>query len=109
MVDLKKYEATFLKQTKNIAKNLERFLKILSCNLDNEIAWQEGKRLSHTLKGSAALMKCENLSQLAKELEEFFSDRNFKKQRQVEHIISEILRRSDSFKGLQKINSILDF
>ena len=74
MADLKKYEALFLRNTKDLAQKLQKILKVLSRNSGQpETVLREGQRLAHIIKGSAALMDCKILSNLFVVVEEIFS------------------------------------
>ncbi|MFA6492865.1 MAG: Hpt domain-containing protein [Patescibacteria group bacterium] len=110
MADLQKYEETFLRQTRDIAGKLQEVLKILISDLKNEVALREGERLAHVLKGSAALMRCENLSKLAEKIEEFFRKSLENTLEINQDILKEIenfclvLLRTSNFEELQSVN-----
>jgi chemotaxis protein histidine kinase CheA len=62
MTDFKKYEALFVKNTKSLALELQEVLKVLEKTKTSKSDLLEGQRLAHVIKGSAAMMGLEVLS-----------------------------------------------
>lgn len=110
MTDLKKYESHFFKNTQNLFSKLHEYIKTLSKNTNQKTVLEDCHRVLHTIKGSAALMGCENLSHFAEQMEENFrnSIKNDQKIdtlifKELELVCVEVLSTSD-FESLKNIN-----
>lgn len=71
MTNLEKYQPLFCQNTKKLANNLVITLSHKKSVSKSDII--ECQRLAHVIKSSAAMMKCENLSQLAEIIELLFA------------------------------------
>jgi chemotaxis protein histidine kinase CheA len=100
MNNLKKYELIFCRQTKQLTVDLQKNLEILARNPIDKDVLEESLRQFHTLKGSAATMKCRGLENFAKTAEETI--KSAKSIDQLKSSCQEIESLAGDFKKLKK-------